>query len=164
MVWRSLSDIAFSDAKHLLLVGCRVQLRKKGTEFDSKVLHSFKNCKMKSKKIIIVLNVNKFEFLFEKIDENIQFNSLFLRNSKKNYLCPRKAGYFFIWGLKKVVVLKQFPLYGLRFRDAWKGSMERTDGIKRACPCQQGTRFRAWPIYAGLTAYRLMITWLLANT
>ena len=40
MVLRSLSDTAFSDAKKLL-VGCREQLGKKDTEFDSKVSHSF---------------------------------------------------------------------------------------------------------------------------
>ena len=41
MVWRSLSDIAFSDAKQLL-VGYREQLGIKDAEFDSKVSHSFK--------------------------------------------------------------------------------------------------------------------------
>ena len=40
----SLSDIAFSDAKQQL-VGCREQLGKKDTEFDSKVSHSFKTAK-----------------------------------------------------------------------------------------------------------------------
>ena len=44
MVWRSLSDITFSDAKQLF-VGCRDQLGKKDTVFDSKVLHSFKTTK-----------------------------------------------------------------------------------------------------------------------
>ena len=29
---------------------------------------------------------------------------------------------------------------------------QKTNGIKHACPCQQGIRFRAWPIYAGFTA------------
>ena len=51
MVWRSLSDIAFSDTKQLL-VGYREQLRKKDTEFDSKASHLTKS--MKSKKIIVL--------------------------------------------------------------------------------------------------------------
>ena len=38
IVWRSLSDIAFSDAKQLL-VNCREQLRKKDIEFDPKISH-----------------------------------------------------------------------------------------------------------------------------
>ena len=50
--WRSLSDIDFGDTK--LMVVCREQLRKKDTEFDSKVSHYFKKCKMKSKIFIIV--------------------------------------------------------------------------------------------------------------
>ena len=47
------------------------------------------------------------------------------------YLCPHKAGGLFIWGLKKVVCLKQCPLYGFCFRDAWKGTIQETDRIKR---------------------------------
>ena len=50
MVWRSLSDIAFSDTKQLL-VGCREQLRKKDTEFDSKVSRFMKS--MKSKLLLL---------------------------------------------------------------------------------------------------------------
>ena len=41
MVSRSLSDIAFSAAKKLL-VGSRGQLGTKDVEFDSKILQSFK--------------------------------------------------------------------------------------------------------------------------
>ena len=41
MFWRSLADIAFSDVKQLL-VGCREQFGENDSEFDSKVLHSFK--------------------------------------------------------------------------------------------------------------------------
>ena len=58
MVWRSLSDNAFSETKQLL-VGSREQLRKK---IHLKVSHSTKS--MKSKKIYIVLKCIKF--LFEK--------------------------------------------------------------------------------------------------
>ena len=56
MVWRSLSDIALSDTKQLL-VGCREQLRKKHTEFDSKVSHLMKS--MKSKKLLLFWSVKK---------------------------------------------------------------------------------------------------------
>ena len=73
---RSLSNIALRDTKQLL-VSCRKQLGKKDPEFDSKVLHSFKTPKRILKKIIVVLNSTKM-FLFEKIDNNFQFNSLFL--------------------------------------------------------------------------------------
>ena len=45
--------------------------------------------------------------LFEKIDKNFQFNSLFLGNFQNFYLFPGKADGFFIWGYQ-----------GLRFR-AW---------------------------------------------
>ena len=79
------------------------------------------NCKLKSKRIVDVLKCKKM-FLLEKIDKNVHFNHLFLGNSSNFYLRPRKAGGFFIWGLKKVDRLKQCPLYGfICFRDAWKG-------------------------------------------
>ena len=58
-------------ARKQLLVGCRVQLGIKDSEFESKELHFFKNVALKCKKM----------FLFEKIDKNVQFNSLFLGNS-----------------------------------------------------------------------------------
>ena len=96
----------FSDTKQQL-VGCREQLRKKDTEFDSKVYQAVKRSQKK-----IVRKCKKM-FLFEKIDKNAQFN----------YLCPCKSGDFFIWGLQKVVCLKQCSLHGFGFRDAWKGSI-----------------------------------------
>ena len=49
MVWRSLFDISFSDEKQML-VGCREQLGKKDTEFDSKVSHSLKTTRLNNKK------------------------------------------------------------------------------------------------------------------
>ena len=64
-------------------------------------------------------------FLFEKFDNNIQFN-----------LCWCKAGYFFIWGLKQVV---------------GKESIYKTEGTKRICPSQQDLGFREWLIYADFT-------------
>ena len=78
MVWRSLSDIAFSDAKQLL-VGRREQPGKKDTEFEFKASYSFKTAKW-NKKNYCCFKVLKKGF-FEKIDKNVQFNSLFLKNS-----------------------------------------------------------------------------------
>ena len=66
MVWRHLSDIAFSDAKQLL-VGCREKLGKKDSEFDSKVSHSFKTAKWKQTNIAALKC--KTMFLFEKIEK-----------------------------------------------------------------------------------------------
>ena len=118
---RSLSDIALLDAKQLL-VSCRKQLGKKDPEFDSKVLHSFKTPKWILKKIIVVLNSTKM-FLFEKIDNNFQFNSLFLWSSQI-FFCPRKAGGFFMWELKKTsfwssVLFTVLPLE-MRKREAYR--------------------------------------------
>ena len=47
MVWRS---ILLSMAQKQLLVGCREQLGIKDTEFESKVLHSFKTANWNQKK------------------------------------------------------------------------------------------------------------------
>ena len=90
-------------------------------------------------------------FLFEKIDKNVQINSLFLGNSEIFYLCPRNLGDFFIWGVKKVDCQKECTLYGFRFRDVWKGSIYLTNGIKCACLSEQSIHFKAWPVYAGFT-------------
>ena len=83
------------------------------------------------------LKVKKRGF-FAKIDKNVQFNYLFLRISKMFIWVRVRPGGFFIWELKKVVHLKQCPLYSFCFRDAWKGSIEKTVNITRVCPSQQG--------------------------
>ena len=88
MVWRSIS---LSVARKQLLVGCREQLGIKDSEFESKELHSFKTSNWNKKNVALKC---KKMFLFEKIDKNVQFNSLFLGNSWN--LCPRKAGCFFL--------------------------------------------------------------------
>ena len=49
MVWRS---ILLSMAQKQLLVGCREQLGIKDTEFESKVLHSFKTGYWNKKKLL----------------------------------------------------------------------------------------------------------------
>ena len=103
---RSLSNIALRDTKQLL-VSCRKQLGKKDPEFDSKVLHSFKTPKRILKKIIVILNSTKM-FLFEKIGNNFQFNSLFLWSSQ----------IFFIWELKKMSFWSRvlFTVFALEMR------------------------------------------------
>ena len=81
-------DIAFSRAK--TIVGClqRATWNKKYRVWVKSVA-LLQNCKLKSKKIVI-LKYKKM-FLFAKIDKNFQFKSLFLGNFWNFYLCPRKA-------------------------------------------------------------------------
>ena len=114
MVLMSHSDIAFSDAKQLLAIGWlqRVIWKKK---MQSSTIVLLQNYKVKSKRIVVVLKCKKM-FLFEKIDKNVQFNSV-SRNSLNSRFCPREAGGFFIGELKKVR-LKQCPFYSFCFRDA----------------------------------------------
>ena len=52
MVLRFLSDIAFIDAKQML-VSCREQFGKKDKEFDSKLSHSFKTVKQNQNKMLL---------------------------------------------------------------------------------------------------------------
>ena len=52
-------------------------IRKKGYKVQLKSIVLLQNCKIKWKRIIIVLKCKKM-VLFEKIDKNFQFNSLFL--------------------------------------------------------------------------------------
>ena len=87
MVWRS---IPLSVAQKQLLVGCREQLRIKDSEFESKVLHCFKTANWNKKKV--VLNCKKM-FLFEKIDKNVLYNSLFLGNSWKFCVRVRQGAF-----------------------------------------------------------------------
>ena len=96
MVWRSIS---LSVAQKQLLVGCREQLGIKDSEFESKVLHSFKTANWNKKNVVLKC---KKMFLFEKIDKNVQFNSVSRKFLK--FLCPCKVGCFFIWGLKMLSV------------------------------------------------------------
>ena len=67
-------------AQKQLLVGCREQLRIKDTEFESKVLHSIKTANWNQENNFVVLKCKEM-FLFEEIDRNVEFNSLFLGNS-----------------------------------------------------------------------------------
>ena len=141
MVWRSLSDIALSDTKQLL-VGCREQLRKKHTEFDSKVSHLMKS--MKSKKLLLFWSVKKSFSL-----RNLTKISNLIRVGVKQVTCL-----FEDW--KKLSVWGNVLLRA-RFRDRWKESIYKTDGTKRACPSQQDFRFRAWPINVDFTHCLMII-------
>ena len=76
MVCRSLFHIAFTDAKTTIGWLHRVTWKKRyRVRLKSIVL--LQNYKMKSKRTIVVLKYKKM-LLFEEIDKNIQFNSLFL--------------------------------------------------------------------------------------
>ena len=84
MVWRFLSDIAFSDKKQLLL-SCRGQLRKKDTDSDSKVSPPSKTAICNKKSFVLKC---KNVFLFEKIEK---MSNLILYFSKipKTFICVR---------------------------------------------------------------------------
>ena len=87
---------------------------------------------MKSKRVIPVLKFKKC-FFFEKIDKNVQFHYLFL-GIPKIFLYVRVSQVAFLSeDLKKVACLKQYPLYGFRFRDVRQGSIQKTDEIRRVC-------------------------------
>ena len=63
--------------------------------------------------------------LFEEIDKNIQFNSLFLGICETLFLCSREAGDFFYLRTEKSFPLKQCPLYvltalGMRKREVYR--------------------------------------------
>ena len=69
--------------------------------------------------------------LFEEIDKNIQFNSLFL-GIRETCFCPRETdGVFFTRELKKVVRLKQCPLYILTALEMRKREVYRKQAISQ---------------------------------
>ena len=109
-----------------------------------------------NQKTKFVLKCKKM-FLFEKIDKNVQFNYLFLRKFLKLLSVSKQGRWLFYQRTGKVVRLKQCPLYGFRFTDAWKGTIYISKGIKCVFPSQKRLRFRAWPIYPGFTGDCLMI-------
>ena len=76
--------------------------------------------------MIVVLKYKKI-FLFEEIDKNIQFNTLFLGIHET--FISRETGDFFIWELKKVVHLKQCPLYVLTALEMHKREAYRKQTI-----------------------------------
>ena len=114
MVWRSLSDITFSCAKELL-VDCTEQIRKKDTEFDSKVSHLMKSLK---KKIIIVLKCKKCLFLgnLTKISNLI----LCFSGIPKIFICASVRQMTFLsasWGKLSVWTSTLFAVSALEMRE-----------------------------------------------
>ena len=77
---------------------------------------------------------------------------------------PRKAGGFFIWGLKKVVRLKKCFLYGFRFssRSPWlykcvKGTHIENRRDQTCLPLSTRSLRQSMTIDAGFTVHCLMI-------
>ena len=70
----------------------------------------------------------------------------------KTFICVRVKHVTFLFeDCKKLSVWSSVLRYGFHFRDAWKRSIQKADGIKRVCPSQQGLHFQAWPIYRRFT-------------
>ena len=113
MVWRSLSDIAFSEVKQLLVASWD-QLGENDSEYDSKVLQSFKTVKW-NKKNVVVLKCKNRGFFLRKLTET---SNLILCFSEipKIVICFRIRQVAFLsdhW--TKVVRLKKYLFYGFRF-------------------------------------------------
>ena len=143
MVWRSLSDIFFSDTKQQL-VGCREQLRKKDTEFDSRVSHSIKNCKKKSKKI-----------LFESVKK-----CFFLRRLTKMpnlILSVHVSQVTFLSEDWKKLSAWSSVLFMVSALEMHEKEAYRKHGIKCGYPSQHGRHFTGWLIYGGFSVNCLMI-------
>ena len=105
MVWRSISH---SLVQKQLLVVCREQLGIKDTEFESKVLHSFKTADC-------CFKVLKKCFFLRKLTEMSNL-ILFFSEIPKIFMCFRVRQVAFVSGdWTKVVRLKKCPLYGFRF-------------------------------------------------
>ena len=83
---------------------------------------------MKSKRTIVVLKYKKM-LLFEEIDKNIQFNSLFLGIRETCVSARVRQVAFFNWELKKVVHQKQCPLYVLTALEMRKREVYRKQTI-----------------------------------
>ena len=112
MVWKPLTDIAFSDVKQLL-VGCREQLGENDSEFDSKTFNSFKTVTW-NKRNVVVLKCKR-SFFLRKLTE---MSNLILCFSEipKIFICfPVRQVAFLSEDWTKVVRLKKCPLYGFCF-------------------------------------------------
>ena len=155
MVWRSIS---LSVAQKQLLVGCREQLRIKDSEFESKVLHSFKAANWNKKKHV-VLKCKKM-FPFEKIDKNVQFNYLFIGNSWN--LCVRvRQGAFLYEDWKgypseAVFSLQFFTLEMREKKTCWKQTGSNVSVLLNKVSALEHDRFKPVSRYTA--------SWLLANT
>ena len=113
------------------------------------------NCKMKSKRFIAVVKCKKCFFLrkLTKMFNLILRFSEFLR-------------FFFVFGWGRLLfylrTVKKFSVWSsvlftvsaLEMCDREHIENRRDQSV---CPPKQGLRFRAWPIYAGITAHCLII-------
>ena len=156
MVWRSIS---LSVAQKQLLAGCREQRGIKETEFESKVLHSFKTSNWNKKNISVVLKCKKM-FLFEKIDKNVQFNSLFLGNSW-NFCVRVRQGAFLSEDWKcypsEAVSSLQFFALEMRERKAYrKETGSNVSVLLNKVSALEHDRFKQVSLYTA--------SWLFANT
>ena len=98
MVWRSLSDIAFvADSNLDKKIKSLTQKYCTPSKLQSETKKGY--CSFK-----VYKNVSLWKS-WQKCSIHLSFSEIF-------NLWPRKAGGFFIWELKKVVRLKQCPLYG----------------------------------------------------
>ena len=154
MVWRSIS---LSVAQKQLLVGCREQLGIKDSEFESKVLHSFKTENWNKKNVVLKC---KKMFLFEKIDKNVQFNSLFLGNSW-NFCVRVRQGAFLSEDWKcypsEAVSSLQFFALEMRERKAYrKETGSNVSVLLNKVSALEHDRFKQVSLYTA--------SWLFANT
>ena len=156
MAWRS---ILLSVAQKQMLVGCREQLGTKDTEFESKVLHSFKTVNWNQKNIFVVLKSKKM-FLFEKIDKNVQFNFLFLGNTW-NFCVYVRQGAFLSEDWKcypsEAVSSLQFFYLEMRERKAYrKQTGSNVSVLLNKVSALEHDRFKQVSLYTA--------SWLFANT
>ena len=149
MVWKSLSDIAFNDVKQLL-VGCREQLRKKDTEFNSKVSHSFKSAKWNQKKLLLFKSLKKCCLL----GKSTTMSNLILCFSEipKVLFVSTLGRWPFYLSLKKLSVWSNALFTVFAFEMCKREAYRKQTGSKVSVFLnKQGLHFRAWPIYVGFT-------------
>ena len=103
----------------------------------------------------------KKNIFFQKIDKNVQFNSLFL-GIPNNFLCPRKAGCFFYLRTEKVVCLKHclFTVSALDMREraAYRKQMRsNVSALLSKVSTLEHDRFIHCYCYGTLSHYSLQI-------
>ena len=93
--------------------------------YTQKYRFTSKTAKWNQKRNILFSSVKKTHFFLRKLTKMSKLMLCF-SETPKTFTCIRlRQVTFFISGLKKVVRLKQCPLYGFRFRDLWKGETYR---------------------------------------
>ena len=151
MVWRSIS---LSVVRKQLLLGCREQLGIKDSKFESKELHFFKTSNWNKKNA--AWSVKKWVF-FEKIDKNVQFNSLFLGNSW-NFCVRVRQGVFLSEDWKcypsEAVSSLQFFALEMRERKAYrKETGSNVSVVLNKVSALEHDRFKQVSLYAASCSY-----------